>query len=156
MIKTLKDLQVAEYEQRYKKFPSMPEYARHYKTFSDKTANGLTKALILAIQLQGGQAERISTTGRYIDDSKIVTDVVGRQRKLGTGKWIKGSGRKGSADISSTIRGRSLKIEVKIGRDKQSDEQIEYQQEIEDSGGIYIIAKEFEPAMIEINKIFEL
>lgn len=111
--------------------------------YSDKTANGLTKAIVKWINLNGYQAERISTTGRWIDNSKIVTDVLGNRKKIGSGKYIKGSGTKGSADISATIKGKSIKIEVKIAKDKQSEAQKEYQQAIERAGGIYFIAKDF-------------
>jgi hypothetical protein len=119
-----------------------PDYVAK-KIYLDKTANGLTKSIIAWINLNGYQAERISTTGRYVDNSKIVTDVLGNQKKIGSGKYIKGTGTNGSADISATIKGRSIKIEVKIGKDKQSEAQIKYQQMIEKAGGIYFIAKNF-------------
>ena len=118
-----------------------PEYIVRTK-FTDKTANGLTKAIVKWINLNGYQAERISTSGRWVDNSKVVTDVLGNQKKIGSGKYIKGSGTKGSADISATIKGRSIKIEVKM-KDKQSEAQIEYQKAIERAGGIYFIAKDF-------------
>jgi len=57
------------------------------------------------------------------------------------GKWTPGQGTKGTADISATIRGRSVKIEVKYGKDRQSDDQKRYQQQIETAGGIYIIVR---------------
>lgn len=119
-----------------------PEYIVRTK-FTDKTANSLTKAIVKWINLNGYQAERISTSGRWVDNSKVVTDVLGNQKKIGSGKYIKGSGTKGSADISATIKGKSIKIEVKIGKDKQSEAQIEYQKAIERAGGIYFIAKDF-------------
>ena len=118
-----------------------PEYIVRTK-YTDKTANGLTKAIVKWINLNGYQAERISTSGRWVDNSKVVTDVLGNQKKIGSGKYIKGSGTKGSADISATIKGRSIKIEVKM-KDKQSESQIEYQKAIERAGGIYFIAKDF-------------
>ena len=120
-----------------------PDYVVKTK-FTDKTANGLTKSIIAWINLNGYQAERISTTGRYIDNSKVVTDVLGNRKKIGSGKYIKGTGTNGSADISATIKGKSIKIEVKIGKDKQSEAQIKYQQMIEKAGGIYFIAKDFD------------
>lgn len=113
-------------------------------TYTDKTANGLTKCIVHWLNLNGWQAERISTTGRYIDNSKIVTDILGNTKKIGTGKYIKGSGTNGSADISATIKGMSVKIEVKIGNDRQSEAQIVYQKMIERAGGIYFIAKDFD------------
>ena len=40
--------------------------------------------------------------------------------------------------------GRSVKIEVKIGKDKQSDAQKAYQADVEKAMGIYYIAKDFD------------
>lgn len=117
-------------------------------TYTDRNANGLTKCIVHWLNLNGWQAERISTTGRYIDNSKIVTDVLGNRKKIGSGKYIKGSGTNGSADISATIKGRSIKIEVKIGKDRQSEAQKEYQKNIEKAGGIYIIATDFDEFMM--------
>lgn len=113
-------------------------------TYTDKTANGLTKCICDWLICNGWQSERISNMGRYIDNSKIVKDVLGQSKRIGTGKYIKGSGTKGTADISATIKGRSVKIEVKIGKDIQSEAQKKYQKSIEDSGGIYIIISDFD------------
>lgn len=110
--------------------------------YTDKTANGLTKCIVDWINLNGGQAERISNTGRYIDNKKIVTDVLGIRRQIGSGQYIKGTGTNGTADISATINGRSVKIEVKM-KDKQSDAQKRYQESIESAGGQYWIAHDF-------------
>lgn len=123
--------------------------------FSDATANGLTKCIVHWLNLNGWQAERISTTGRYIDNSKIVTDVLGNRKKIGSGKYIKGSGTNGSADISATIKGRSIKIEVKIGKDRQSDAQKKYQEMIEKAGGVYFIATDFDEFMMFYKGIIE-
>ena len=48
------------------------------------------------------------------------------------------------ADIIATYQGLSLNIEVKIGLDKQSKNQKRVQQEIEASGGLYFIARDFD------------
>lgn len=138
----IKDLESLHFEDK-KRNTSLPDYAVPKTKFQDDTANGLTKCIIAWIVLNNGQAERISNTGRYIDNSKTVTDVIGRKRKIGSGKWIPGTGTNGTADISATIQGRSVKIEVKVGRDTQSQAQREYQDQIEKSGGIYVIARSF-------------
>ena len=65
------------------------------------------------------------------------------QRVIGSIEWIKGTGTNGSADISATIAGKSVKIEVKILKDRQSEAQKQYQADIEKAGGIYYIAKDF-------------
>lgn len=136
-------LEQLKFDAMCKDYPNVPTYAIPATKYTDKTANGLTKMIIDFLQLSGWQAERISTTGRYVDNSKVVENVLGQKKQIGSGQWIKGSGKKGSADISATIKGRSVKIEVKIGRDRQSKDQLEYQKQIERSGGVYIIAKNF-------------
>jgi len=50
----------------------------------------------------------------------------------------------GSADISATIKGLTVMIEVKWGRDRQSEAQKVYQAKIEKAGGIYLIIRKFE------------
>jgi hypothetical protein len=112
--------------------------------YKDKTANDLTKSIIAWIQLNGGQAERISVTGRAIDHRHTYTDVLGHRRQIGSLQWLTASMKKGSADISATIQGRSVKCEVKVQRDKQRPEQKEYQRQVEAAGGIYFIATSFE------------
>jgi hypothetical protein len=124
--------------------PSIPAKGIPQPKYTDKKANGLTKMIIEFLQLMEHQAERISTTGRYIDNSKIVSDVLGHKKQIGSGEWIKSTSTKGSADISATINGRSVKIEVKIGKDVQSAAQIDYMIAINKAGGVYVIAKDFD------------
>jgi hypothetical protein len=117
--------------------PSFPEAYFVKKKWDDKTANGLTKAITSFIQFNGYQAERINTMG------------VARENKRTDGKligvtWTKGTTTAGSADISATIRGRSVKIEVKVGKDRQSDAQKRYQESIERAGGVYMISRDFD------------
>ena len=145
-LKQLSDLQHA-YACSRTKLP--PDYVVRTK-YNDSTANGLTKCVTDYINLIGGQAERISNTGRYIDESKIVTDVLGNRKKIGTGKYIKGTGTNGTADISATFKGKSIKIEIKM-KDKQSEVQKEYQQAIERAGGIYFICHNFDEFLDKFN-----
>ena len=53
------------------------------------------------------------------------------------GKFIPSATRKGTADISATIKGKSVMIEVKVGRDKPRIEQLAEQQRERQAGGIY-------------------
>ena len=123
------------------KYPSFPEHAIPKKAWSDNSANGLTKCVIDLINYEGYQAERLSTQGTYVEGAKIKVGENERQLK---GKYIPTQGTKGSADISATIRGRSVKIEIKYGTDKQSEVQKQYQASIERAGGIYIIVRNFD------------
>ena len=111
---------------------------------TENGANALTRLVIKWIEMNNGQAERISNTGVYRDGKKQVTDCIGRVRTIGSGIYTKGTGTNGTADISATIRGRSVKIEIKWQKDKQSDAQINYEQSITKAGGIYIIVKTFD------------
>lgn len=121
-----------------RRHPSVdPKYLAPRK-YNDRTANGLTRAIIDFIRLSGGQAERINCVGRFIDNTSVVEDVIGHRRQIGTAKWLPTSGQKGTADISSVVRGLSVKWEVKM-RDSQSEFQRQYQQDIEKAGGRYFI-----------------
>ena len=90
--------------------PTLPKY---------KTANGLTKFITNYILWAGWRATRVNTMGRQVG-----------------GKWIPGTTRKGTADISCTVKGRSIMIEVKIGADKPSEYQLK-EQELERKAGGY-------------------
>ena len=149
-LQTLTDL---DWSTRCSQTRMRPDYVPR-NVFTDKTANGLTKCVVTWLNLDGWQAERISTTGTYIDNSKIVTDVLGNRKKIGTGKYIKGSGTNGSADISSTIKGISVKWEVKM-QDKQSEAQKAYQAAIERAGGKYYIIHDFDEFMMYYKAIVE-
>jgi hypothetical protein len=136
-------IQALEWEHLKAKHPLVPEHCLAKTAWSDKTANGLTKMIVSFIQMSGYQAERINTMGTY-RAAKKYTNMDGVTRTVGKGSWTRSGSTPGSADISATIKGRSVKIEVKIGRDSQSQLQKAYQQAVENAGGTYIIAKDFD------------
>ena len=135
--------QLKQAEQR-KLYPNVPEYAMKPIKYEDKTANGLTRCVIEFLNLSGHMAERSSNEGRVIDNRKTYTDMVGFTKTIGTVKRIPSSGTKGTSDIKATIGGRMVAIEVKIGKDRQSEAQKQYQERVEKAGGIYWIVKSFE------------
>jgi hypothetical protein len=135
----LTDLALNDLKAKYPNFPYPPQ-----PKYSDKTANGLTKCIKDFLNLSGHQAERISSMGRVIDKRFINTDVLGRQKQIGSIQYIKGNSTNGTADISATIKGRSVKIEVKIGKDVMSQAQKNYAQSVINAGGVYVIAKDFD------------
>ena len=138
-------LKALEIQSLKAKYPNMDEKFFPLSDWKDSSANGLTKCIISWINFNGGQAERISSQGQYREGKKIDvgTGEIAYKKQL-PGKWTPGQGTKGTADISATIRGRSVKIEVKYGKDIQSDAQKNYQEMIEKAGGIYIIARNFD------------
>jgi hypothetical protein len=113
-------LKALELEQMKIKYPSMREELLALTEWKDNSANNLTKCIIFWIKAMGGQAERISNQGQYRAGKSI--EIASGMKQM-PGKWTPGQGTKGTADISATIRGRSVKIEVKHGNDRQSEYQ---------------------------------
>ncbi|MBQ0732971.1 hypothetical protein [Aquimarina celericrescens] len=154
-LKKLAELALKDIENRY---PNFPKHAIPQPKYIDNTSNGLTRCVIDWIELNGFQAERINSMGRQIDKRKTVTDVLGNKRTVGSVTWTKGSSQKGTADISATIKGRSVKIEIKCeatGDHYQSEDQKRYQKSIERAGGIYIIVRTFEDFYVWLNKFID-
>ena len=149
---TLKDLSIFKWHKDCEKTSMPPDYVPKDK-FTDATANGLTKAICTFINLTGGQAERISSMGRVIDGRKVVTNYLGQTGLIGSQTYIPGTSTQGTADISAIIKGKSVKIEVKIGKDKMSQAQIQYKANVERAGGIYIIAKTWDGFIQEYIKL---
>lgn len=124
--------QILPWQQRY--------YDAHYKHTKERTpsvvadghyftpkipdvtkANGLTLFICNYVNWMGYRATRITTTGR----------VVG-------GRYIYGQTRRGTADISCTLRGgKSVMIEIKIPPDRPSKYQLEEQERERKAGGVY-------------------
>ena len=126
----VKDLDRLALEYFRRNHPDFPEAAIPPQSYRDDTANSLTRCIVAFIRFHGGQAERINTTGMPQQRGRRIV-------------WRKSNTTKGSADISATIAGRSVKIEIKIGADRQSEAQKCYQAAIEQAGGFYFIAKDF-------------
>jgi hypothetical protein len=142
-------------EQLKQKYPNMPEAYIPKTDWTDNSANALTKCVIAWIQFNGGQAERISSQGQYREGAKIQvgSGIMAHTKQL-PGKWTPGQSTKGTADISATIRGRSVKIEIKQ-KDKQSEAQKQYQQAIENAGGVYIIVRDFDTFVVWYDKFIQ-
>lgn len=115
-------------------------YELKTKPYSDTTANGLTRCVedfINNYPGEVGEASRINSTGtpRKMHDGSI--------------KWSNSNTKKGIADIKGTFRGKALNIEVKIGRDRQSEVQRKEQERIIKAGGIYWLVNNF-PQFLEL------
>lgn len=99
----------------------------------------------------GYRATRVNVQGRLIDGTeKTATgDLIGKK------KFIKSTTRKGSADVSSTIKGRSVMWEIKIGKDKPSADQLKEQQREEKAGGLYFFIKTPEDFFYNLDTILQ-
>lgn len=97
------------------------------------TGNGLNKFMQNYLVWKGHRATRINVQGRLAEVNK--KEASGQEFK--SKKYIKSTTRKGAADISSTIHGRSCQWEGKAGRDKPRPEQIREQELERRAGGSY-------------------
>ncbi len=132
------------YKQRYQEAHKEWFSIRYHAAYRDghyappvmpkiKTANGLTKFICNYLTWMKWRATRVNTMGRLIDG-------VERQPSgtlLTTKKWLPSTTRKGTADISATIKGRSVMIEIKVGKDRPSEYQLAEQRREQAAGGIY-------------------
>lgn len=143
----VKQLELDLLEESARRHPNFPSSCLAKPQRTDKTANGLTQCIIDFIRLRGGQAERIAVTGR----ANEIKDTVGRTVGV---KWTKSHMTVGTSDISAIIGGRSVKIEVKIGNDRQSEAQRNYQLQVEAAGGIYYIARDLESFVRWFNRLW--
>lgn len=147
---TLKDLSNAVMKKKYAG-SSIPEHAWVKTSFSDGSANELTKAVLAYLSLKGHYARRLSSEGRY-RPGKEFEDVLGHKKQLG-GQWIAGSNT-GMADIFVVLNpsGRFLGVEVKYGKDRQGPDQKEFEDEVKNAGGLYILIRTWDDFYFQINK----
>lgn len=109
--------------------PREPKPKTKPATAPKGSANGLTKAIVGFINKTGGFATRISSTGTFRADIK---------------KFVRPTQTPGIPDIAAVFAGRSVWVEVKIGKDRMSDAQIETRHRLEKAGAAYIIAHDFD------------
>lgn len=148
---TLKQLADELHAAKIKEHPNMPAYAVPRKVLSDKTANKFTTAIVTYLQdYLGYMAYRQSTEGRYRPGQNFV-DVVGRTRVM-KGTYIPAA-KKGLGDVTAVLKGgKYVSIEVKIGRDKQREDQAKFEQQLTKSGGGYIIVRDWPDFIQKIKK----
>lgn len=99
-------------------------------------SNGLQTFIINYLGWTGNRATRINVQGRMIGD-----------------KYIPSATKKGSADVSSTIRGASVMWEIKVGRDKPSPAQLKEQARERKAGGEYFFTHSAEEFFEQLDSI---
>lgn len=137
-----------------KKQAKIPEHCRSYKRLSDGSANDLTTAILAYFDLKGVKAWRQKSEGRYLRP-EYQHNVLGHRIETSKGKFIPGSkASKGIGDIAAILprSGKFLSVEVKFGKDRQSEDQIAFQKSVEESGAIYLLAKNWDGFIVEISK----
>jgi len=151
----IREFQKLYHEQKIKKRPLIPVHAVPMTKMSDKDANSLTRTILFFFEYYGIKAWRQRSEGRFIPGQQV-TNVIGQVITVRKSKFIPqgNSGGIGAGDIKAVIPplGRSMDIEVKIGRDRQRESQKAYQSEIEGMGGIYILVRSWEDFYIQVTK----
>ena len=135
-----KDRYYAAREQWYAK-----EYPQSYKDgyyYNSKMppvskANGLANMILNFCKWMGHDMERNNTTGRYRQGQKHKTDIYAGGYIQEKGTWIKSEKAKGGADLKGSIKGRAVQIEIKVGKDRPSDDQLKRQEIARADGAVY-------------------
>jgi hypothetical protein len=123
----IKELERLADQQAQRLHPSIEKKFLAPRKFRDDRASGLTSCIVTYAKLTGNFASRLNNMGVYRN-----------------GKYTRPTSRRGLPDILITKDGKSLFIEVKVGKDRMSEYQKEVQAEQEQSGGLYIVASSFE------------
>lgn len=120
-----------------------------FGSYSDKTTNGLTRAILDFLNYSGHWAIRVNTQGQArvqkIPRYSLVSGKVEHTDKV---RYTKSTTRRGSPDISAIVRGLGVQIEVKVGADTMSEHQEKEQGRITAAGGLYYIARSM-PAFLQ-------
>lgn len=125
-------------------------YGTAIKYTKGKSAPRTEKNIVEFLNLSGHQAEKRAVMGRQIVSPNIKTSLGTIQGKT---TYIPSTGTKGSADISCTIYGLAVYVEVKLGRDKQSEFQKKYESAVTKAGGFYFIAHDEDDFLVKYKEL---
>ena len=144
MVRGEKDTRFQELKAKY---PNVPEHCLPVLNRAKKQspANKLTDEIIRYLKAIGGIGYRINVQGQW--DSKLQ-------------KWRPSGMMRGISDILGVVpskysgKGLFIAIEIKSGRDHQSEYQKLREREIIKAGGIYLIAKTYNQFINDMNSIY--
>lgn len=131
---SVKQLEIDFFDWKYRQ-SSIPVQCRFKKAFRDDTANGLAGCIEAWAKVHGAFFQRQNSQGQY--DSRLK-------------KWRKSGTTKGIADVQVTYRGRTYNLEIKVGRDRQSEVQKAVEKQIKAAGGHYAVIHCFNDFLQEI------
>lgn len=132
---SVKQLEVEYFEYKYRN-SSIPVQCRFKRSFRDDTANGLAGCIEAWAKIHGAFYQRQNSQGQY--DSRLRM-------------WRKSGTTKGIADVQVTYKGKTFNLEIKVGKDRQSEVQKEVERKIKSSGGHYAIIRCFDDFLLEID-----
>ena len=119
----------------------------HISPTCKKPSKLLTNLICLHAKLQGHQLKSTNNTG---------TPIVDRRTKKVTGWRRSAAGAGNVLDISGTIFGESVEIEIKIGSDKLSPAQYTHIMDVVQKGGVAIVVKNYDEYIQQLNWIYDI
>ena len=131
---SVKQLEIDYFYWKYRQ-SSIPVQCRFKTAFRDDTANGLAGCIEAWCKVHGAFFQRQNSQGQY--DSRL---------KM----WRKSGTTRGIADVQVTFRGKTYNLEIKIGKDRQSEVQKDVERKIKAAGGHYAIIRCFDDFLEEI------
>ena len=108
------------------------------------------------MRLKGHGAAKVSTTGVYRDNTKVITNVIGQRVKVGSKGWTHGQATKGASDLNLIVYGLNWSVEVKFRKDRQSTNQKTFEKMIQKAGGFYSIVRTLEDFYEQYYNFLEL
>ena len=134
---SIKQLELSYFDWKYRD-SNIPAGCRFVSKFRDDSANNLTKCIQAWCKVNGAHFQRQNSQGQFDPKLKI---------------WRKSGSTRGISDALIIYKGQTINVEIKYGKDEQSDKQKSVQASIESAGGIYWIVKTFDDFLNQINEI---
>ena len=119
-------------------------YKMKINPYKEDTANGLTRAIIDWLNYSGCYANRINVQGQVRKET-IQLIQGNSMEKI---HYTPSTTNKGTADISAIVNGRHWSVEVKIGKDRMSLNQLKEMVRVNKAGGVYFVARDM-PSFVE-------
>lgn len=114
------------------------------------TANGLTQFVVNFLDWNGSYGNRINTVGRVIKAGRDIQTINGTIKAKTV--MIKSATKRGTADVQAVINGRSLALEIKVGKDRMSEAQLKQQQAVQNAGGYYYVIRDVDTFLATYDK----
>jgi len=124
-------------------YPGEPKtYFYRNTTHRQYLSKFLESVIIKVLRYKGCSPIKANDAGTYRDTSKTVMDVLGNERKIGSGTWSKAANvARGRSDIVVFYNGDLINYEVKVKFDRMSPDQITEKKRAELNGEKYIVIK---------------
>lgn len=111
------------------------------------SAKGLKTICCNFAKWTGNHLEPTNNVGIVKDNREIITDVIGRQKQIGSIEYRKSGMNKGTSDIKGHLKPVLQRfpvpvyIEIKAGKDYMKEDQKNYKEKITSTGAFHCIVK---------------